>query len=264
MAENNPDWFYSLLTVDDTKAIGQKAIQQERDAGMPEEMVQQEFYCSFELGLVGAYYAEKIAQMRRNGQIGNFKHNPYLRVYTAWDLGFDCTPIIFFQVDGNEVNIIDYYANTGKGMDHYVDVIDRKKAEHGYQYGTFFMPHDSNKREMQSGLTLSDAIRQKGFEVEPMEKEINVDVGINRTLVMLHHTNIDEKACEHLIIALMNYCQEYNDTLKRYMGMPRHDWASHPADALRYVSKAVNTHRFNAGASMGLEQYRQMKAEYGY
>lgn len=46
-ALRNPDWFCQLLTVDDTKAISQRDIQAERDAGMSEDMIQQEFYCSF-------------------------------------------------------------------------------------------------------------------------------------------------------------------------------------------------------------------------
>lgn len=47
MSLSNPGWFSQLLTVDDTGAISQADIQAERDAGMSEEMIQQEFYCSF-------------------------------------------------------------------------------------------------------------------------------------------------------------------------------------------------------------------------
>ena len=46
-ALRNPDWFCQLLTVDDTQAINPADIQAERDAGMSEDMIQQEFYCSF-------------------------------------------------------------------------------------------------------------------------------------------------------------------------------------------------------------------------
>lgn len=47
MALTNPEWFYQLLTVDDTRAVTREAIDSERKAGMPESMIQQEFYCSF-------------------------------------------------------------------------------------------------------------------------------------------------------------------------------------------------------------------------
>lgn len=46
-ALNNPDWFCQVLTVRDTQAISQEAIDAERRAGMSEDMIQQEFYCSF-------------------------------------------------------------------------------------------------------------------------------------------------------------------------------------------------------------------------
>lgn len=47
MAMKNPDWFSQLLTVEDTRAIRLYDIQAERDQGMSEDMIQQEFYCSF-------------------------------------------------------------------------------------------------------------------------------------------------------------------------------------------------------------------------
>lgn len=47
MSLTNPEWFSQLLTVDDTKAVAKSAIEAERRAGMPESMIQQEFYCSF-------------------------------------------------------------------------------------------------------------------------------------------------------------------------------------------------------------------------
>lgn len=47
MAISNPAWFYQMLTVDDTNAVTREAIDAERKAGMPESMIQQEFYCSF-------------------------------------------------------------------------------------------------------------------------------------------------------------------------------------------------------------------------
>ena len=47
-ALRSKDWFCQLLTVDDTKVISHEAIEAEREAGMSEDKVQQEFWCSFE------------------------------------------------------------------------------------------------------------------------------------------------------------------------------------------------------------------------
>jgi hypothetical protein len=48
VAKDNPDtWFHQVLTVDDTHAVSQEDIDAERREGMPEELIQQEFYCKF-------------------------------------------------------------------------------------------------------------------------------------------------------------------------------------------------------------------------
>jgi len=47
MALNNPEWFCQLLTIEDTGVVGKDVIESERKAGMTEDMIQQEFYCSF-------------------------------------------------------------------------------------------------------------------------------------------------------------------------------------------------------------------------
>ncbi|MCP4489718.1 MAG: hypothetical protein GY820_20745, partial [Gammaproteobacteria bacterium] len=54
MAKKSDKWFCELLTVNDTKRIDgspvitPEMIQSERDEGMSEEMIQQEYYCSFD------------------------------------------------------------------------------------------------------------------------------------------------------------------------------------------------------------------------
>jgi len=47
-ALKNSEWFSQLLTVDDTGVLTAEDVESERQAGMPENMIRQEFYCSFE------------------------------------------------------------------------------------------------------------------------------------------------------------------------------------------------------------------------
>ena len=52
--------------------------------------------------------------------IGIVPYDPSVGVTTAWDLGIgDSTAIFFAQWVGQEVRIIDYYENSGVGLDHY-------------------------------------------------------------------------------------------------------------------------------------------------
>jgi len=56
MAKNNKEWFCELLSVDNTDVVSANMIQAEREAGMSEEMIKQEFYCSFEAALSSCFF----------------------------------------------------------------------------------------------------------------------------------------------------------------------------------------------------------------
>lgn len=48
MAEGLPDeWFTQVLTVDDTKVLTEEQIESERGSGMPQQLIDQEYYCKF-------------------------------------------------------------------------------------------------------------------------------------------------------------------------------------------------------------------------
>lgn len=72
VARKNPDvWFLSEKTVEDTtntdgeRIVTDKMIDEERRDGMDEDLVQQEYYVSFEASVKGAYYADQIREARK-------------------------------------------------------------------------------------------------------------------------------------------------------------------------------------------------------
>lgn len=52
--------------------------------------------------------------------------------------------ILFVQILGKEIRIIDSYKNTGYGLDHYAEVVNNKP----YKYKTHYFPHDIRQREL--------------------------------------------------------------------------------------------------------------------
>src|SRR5574343_37467 len=119
MAEDK-GWYAEVLTVNDTIGRGgivtEEMIQAEREAGMSEEMIQQEFYCSFEAGIPGAYYSAQILQARREGRICSVPIHMDVPVDTYWDLGMDDSMSIWFAQDvGREIHLIDYLESAGEG-----------------------------------------------------------------------------------------------------------------------------------------------------
>ena len=139
MAKENKNWFVSKLGVDDTKVINPDVIEEERRSGMDEDLIQQEYYCSFEVALQGAYYAKQFKYLEEEKRFLRKLYNPELKVHTAWDLGVsDSTVIWFFQIYKNSVRIIDYYENSGEGLEHYIEELHKKN----YSYDRMFAPHD--------------------------------------------------------------------------------------------------------------------------
>jgi len=229
LATADPKWFAQILSVEDTGAIPLEAVEDERKAGMSEEMINQEFYCSFEAPMFGAYYAQQMALVDKEKRICRIPVEQTVPVDTYWDLGMrDSTAIWFFQQVGNEVRAIDYYEASGEGLAHYVQVLQSK----GYVYGDHWAPHDIRVRELGSGksrLEMAQALGLK-FRVVP---DIGLMDGINAARAVLPKVWFDQDRCSRGVEILRQYRKEWDDEHKIYRDKPLHDWTSHGADAFR-------------------------------
>lgn len=233
IAQKNPNWFVYIRTVSETAHISLHEIERERAEGlMSDDLIQQEYFCSFDSGVEGAYYSKYLDKMRIKSQIGQVPHESGFKVHTAWDLGMrDSTTIIFFQTIGQTVRIIDCYENSKQGLEHYVQVINNK----GYTYGKHIAPHDIKVRELGTGMTRLEKARALGisFIVAP---DISIVDGIEAVRSCLSKVWIDEHAGAPLIKALENYRQEWDQKTKIYKSQPLHNWASHFCDSMRYLA----------------------------
>ena len=258
VAQNSPEWFAYKLTLDDTQHIPYKEIERERVEGiMSEDLIQQEYFTSFTLGVEGAYYTKYLDKMRLNGQIGNVPYEVGFKVHTAWDIGVrDTTSIIFFQVVGQVVRLIDYYENSKEGLEHYVKIL----AQKDYIYGKHIAPHDIRVREFGTGMTRVEKAKQLGinFTIAP---SLMIEDGIEAVRSAFSKIWIDEDKCSSLLKALNNYRQEYDSKKKIYKQQPLHDFASHAADAMRYLCITLPKTRDGLSAEDLDNRYRE--AMYG-
>jgi phage terminase large subunit len=236
---NRDRWYVSRLTVDDTfrdaegedgrPVFSAEQVQTERDEGMSEQLVQQEYYVDFEGAVEGAYYADQMALARREGRVTDVPWDSSYMVDTAWDLGVDdSTVILFTQTIGDSHRVIDYYENAGHGLEHYAKIIREKN----YVYGQHFAPHDLKVRDWSTGQTRVEFAANLGlnFTVVP---RLSVEDGIQAGRRLFPKTKFDEGKCQRLIDALSAYHREWDEKLQVW-GAPVHDWASNPADAWRY------------------------------
>lgn len=236
MAKNNPEWFCQKLSITDTGVLNEEDMQKERDEGMSEQLIQQEYYCSFDQGVEGAYYAKLLDQAEIEGRITNVPHDPSTCVNTYWDLGVsDSSAILFVQNCGKEIHIIDMYVNEGEGLNHYANILSQKSQTRGFNYGKHYAPHDIQVRELGHGAqTRLQSAKELGikFEIVP---NIAIIEGIEMSRNIFPRIWIDNKFCKYLLKCLSNYHKLYNEKYNVYSDRPVHDWSSHCADAFRML-----------------------------
>jgi phage terminase large subunit len=240
-ARQTTNWFCELLTAHDTGAMTSvqlaEALAEYRalygSAG--EAMWRQEYECDFSAALLGGFYSHEMAQVRSEGRISGVEPLPR-PVDRAWDLGIgDDTSIWWFQAVGSQLFILDHYASSGVGLEHYHDVIRQREAERGWIHGTDYVPHDAKIKEWTSGRTRVETMQALGLR--PMLVPLaSIDDGINavrRTLPLcVFHPRCEEGG----ISALEQYRREWDDEKKAFRASAVHDWTSHPADAFRYLA----------------------------
>jgi hypothetical protein len=239
MAKRNPKWFCELLTVDDTKSITYDAIEEERESGMSEDMILQEFYCSFEGAIHGSYYSKAINQSYQDGRICKLPVEPGVTVDTYWDLGMDdSTAIWFIQRTPREYRAIDYYEANGEGLAHYARILQEKARERGFVYGQHTGPHDARVRELGTGVSRLETLENLGINMD-IAPELSLLDGIDAVRTVLPKVWFDEERCKQGIRALENYKKKWDEINRTFMNKPVHDWAEHGSSALRYFAVTV-------------------------
>ena len=240
MARADPAWFAEVLTVNETQAIGLATVEQQRkeyhslfglDAG--DALIEQEYFCSFAAAILGAYYARELTAAENEGRIARVDINPDLAVHTAWDLGIDEPCAIWcFQIEPGRVNVVDYYKSSGHGLDHYVEWLN----ENGYR-GVDWVPHDARIREFSTGRTRLEYMLALGRKPRVVPQHKLAD-GIQAARLTLPLAHFDAGRCAKGLHALREYKAEWDEDLRTFKRTPKHDWASHGADAFRYLSMA--------------------------
>ena len=144
------DWFSEVLPVNVTGAMSEEAVEQQRleytgifRQEAADALIDQEYYCSFEAAILGAYWGKEMLLAEQSGRITDVPVNTDLPVHTAWDIGVDDAMAVWcFQTYSDHLDIVDYYEGHGQGFDHYCAWLD----ERGY-HGTDWYPHDVKVRE---------------------------------------------------------------------------------------------------------------------
>lgn len=236
------DVFAQRLSVFDTGALPPEMIESERQAyrddyGMDagDALFRQEYLCDWDAAILGAFYGHEMRAALEQGRIGNIEHDPDLPVHTAWDLGWSDDLVIWFaQIHRGEIRLIDYHSTNHETPEETAAMLHGK----GYRYGDHWMPHDARPKTYASGgRSVIEQLWALGIKgrICPMLSEQD---GIQAARKMLPRCYFDEIKTAQGIECLRQYHRKYDEDRKMFRDKAEHDWASHGADAFRYLAVA--------------------------
>lgn len=269
-ALKSDEWWGEVSEADDTNVFTPAQLETERlemidlfgeDAG--QAFFDQEYHCSFEAAVLGAYYGKEMAAMRRAGRIRRVEHDPEYPVYTAWDIGFsDDTSIWFYQVIAGEVRIIESYSAHGQAPDHFIGQMVGRKCEmdiiggkisyrfgddiegleyrKAYRYAMIWLPHDGKAKTFAAqGKSVQEQLAAHfGWGCVGIVPSLSLQDGIQASRALLKKAYMDEERCAVGIASLESYRREYDPEKRMFRDAPLHDWTSHLADAFRMMAIA--------------------------
>lgn len=185
--------------------------------------------------LDGAIFANEIRLATKENRFTRVPYEANKPVSTFWDLGrADMTAIWFAQVVGFEFRLIDYYENSGQALTHYIKVLKEKP----YIYGEHWMPHDADNELLASETTIKQQMQSAGLPARIVPKTSVIE-GIDAARAIFSKCYFDSEKCADGLHALRHYRYDVDPDTKERSQKPLHDWASHGADAFRYMALAL-------------------------
>jgi len=236
------DWFAEKLPATQTGVFTDRQLKNEereyiQDYGLNDGKgrFRQEYLCDFEAAISGSYYANEMQRADEEGRIRRVMWEPTIPVHTAWDIGFrDSTTIWFVQVVRDEVRVLDYIENSGVAVSWYVNELRSRP----YTYGTHLLPHDAAVGQITSGTSVKETMASLGVQTTIVPAAPVYD-GINAARMLIPRCFFDDTKCQRGIETLRNYRREWDEKRKVFHDKPLHDWASHGADAWRYLAMGL-------------------------
>jgi phage terminase large subunit len=188
--------------------------------------------------LKGAIFAKELELAISEGRISsNYKVDRSKPVTFSFDLGdSDMCAWFAWQQMGMEHNCIDYYGNTGHGIDHFLDEIRKRD----YKVKHILLPHDAaqahqSARGNKSGNTIEKQVRAVYQDAVRLVPRVSIVNRINAARQLFPRINFAEQPTSAGIQGLTRYQYKIDERGQRSRE-PLHNWASNPADAFTYYA----------------------------
>lgn len=241
-ASKDSSAFAQLLMASETGVFSDAQLESEHAAYVADygedaghALFMQEYFCSFDAAVLGAFYLREIAKLREERRLTHVAYDPAVPVHSAWDLGrTDDTAIWFFQVVAGEIHVLEFHGSNGKDPNFYIDLIRSRE----YAYGFHFLPHDARARTLASAGRSIEEMWRAGLSDRGTVRivpNLSFQDGIQAARQMWPRVWIDT-GCEDALELLSQYRREYDDDRQCFRDKAAHDFTSHAADAWRMMA----------------------------
>jgi hypothetical protein len=235
VAKKLPGAFTAVMSIRETGVLTEADMELERAQDMPEELIQQEYYCDFSSANVGAIVGRYINLAERDGRVNaDATWSPGSRIVVSCDLGYrDAAAFWFWQLKLGGFDLVHY--EEGSGLDA-SEWIDRLK-NCGVPIDHVYLPHDARAKTMATRFTVVEQFAQ-AFQCSVVPKT-NLQDRINAARSVIPHCNFHIDRCARGLEALRAWAFKWDDERKVFSSEPEHDWASHGSDAFSYGAQVV-------------------------
>ncbi len=237
--KDDPLWFCrdesinTLVDKDGNPYITDEDVDEDRRAGMPEYLIQQEYYGNVQINEETKYFAIAINAVHESERIIKNYYLPNKAVYAFYDIGVsDYTAITLAQFESRNGKlwpvVIGYIENNNRALSFYVGEIRLFCNMRNLTFKMHFLPHDGANRNFGDGLkTTQDYLTEMGELSQIVKRPSKHKTAIEAIRQKLYMTTFNEENCQRLIDCLSNYEKEYDDKMGKFKDHPKHDWSSH-------------------------------------
>lgn len=255
--KNDPEWFCRVESVDTlrdengNRYITDEMIDADRRSGMPEWMIQQEYYSVVEINHDTLYFANEVKYLDENNKIILNAVIPNRPIRAFYDIGWnDSTAITMAQTDDDgKPRIVNYFENRNKTLQYYVQECRTFANRHNLLLHSHYVPHDGQKHDFNTGKNTIDFGTELGEKFILVPKPTSKFNAIQSMRQMLYRCTFDKQNTTRLIECLSNYSKVYDEKHGIYKEQPLHDWTCHGVDSfqtltLAYDAQLVNDNHF--------------------
>lgn len=240
-AKSRPEWFTSLLTVNDTNVLSKEALEEERRS-MPEELFRQEYECDWSAANIGAILGRYVEAAEKQGRINeDVEFDPDGQgIEISSDLGRRHAAAFWFwqaRVDG--FALFDYDEDSGLDAQEWIERLKMRLGNRPLR--KLWLPHDARAKTFAAQHSaIEQFVTAFGVDKVAIVPRSNLKShSINAGQVVIRKCHFNSLSCKQGLAALRAWQYEYDQERKTYSKNPLDDWSADGADAFCEGAKVM-------------------------